>query len=84
MGAGSISGDNFDVSVIPHDLLRPLQSTSPSGPWLFPAPSAWGDEVNFCFGYVGYFVILNQSFKNTIKFIWLFVGFLGLGVQLQV
>lgn len=43
--AGSISGDNFDVSFIPHDLLRPLQSTLPSGPWLFPAPDIWGDQV---------------------------------------
>lgn len=42
---GSISGDNFDVSVIPHDLLRPLQSTVPSGPWLFPTADVWGDQV---------------------------------------
>ncbi|KAK9850975.1 hypothetical protein WJX84_006128 [Apatococcus fuscideae] len=42
---GSISGDNFDISVIPHDLLRPLQSTAPSGPWLFPAADLWGDKV---------------------------------------
>lgn len=42
---GSVSGDNFDVSVIPHDLLRPLQSTVPSGPWLFPTSDVWGDEV---------------------------------------
>ena len=43
--AGSVSGDTFDVSVIPHDLLRPLQSTVPSGPWLFPVADVWGDEV---------------------------------------
>ena len=43
--AGSISGDNFDVQVIPHDLLRPLQSTLPSGPWLFPAAEIWGEQV---------------------------------------
>jgi lysophospholipase-3 len=42
---GSISGDNFDAPVIPHDLLRPLQSTVPSGPWLFPTPDVWGNEV---------------------------------------
>lgn len=42
---GSISGDNFDISVIPHALLRPLQSTLPSGPWLFPAAEIWGDKV---------------------------------------
>ncbi|KAK9841450.1 hypothetical protein WJX74_006021 [Apatococcus lobatus] len=42
---GSISGDNFDISVIPHDLLRPLQSTAPSGPWLFPASDVWGDKI---------------------------------------
>ncbi|KAK9800276.1 hypothetical protein WJX73_002429 [Symbiochloris irregularis] len=42
---GSISGDNFDITFIPHDLLRPLQSTLPSGPWLFPAPELWGDKV---------------------------------------
>lgn len=42
---GSISGDNFDVSVIPQDLLRPLQSTVPSGPWLFPAAELWQDQV---------------------------------------
>ncbi|CAL8461900.1 g1431 [Coccomyxa elongata] len=42
---GSISGDNFDISIIPHDLLRPVQSTAPSGPWLFPSPKHWGDSV---------------------------------------
>ena len=47
--AGSVSGDTFDVSVIPHDLLRPLQSTVPSGPWLFPAADVWGDEVEHRF-----------------------------------
>ena len=44
--AGSISGDNFDVSFIPHDLLRPLQSRAPSGPWLYPNAEIWGDEVS--------------------------------------
>ena len=43
--AGSISGDNFDISVIPQNLLRPVQSTAPSGPWLFPSPDQWGDKV---------------------------------------
>ncbi|EIE25135.1 Lecithin:cholesterol acyltransferase [Coccomyxa subellipsoidea C-169] len=42
---GSISGDNFDISIIPHGLLRPVQSTAPSGPWLFPSPDQWGDTV---------------------------------------
>jgi lysophospholipase-3 len=42
---GSISGDNFDVSGVPHDLLRPVQSTAPSAPWLFPTPDVWGDKV---------------------------------------
>lgn len=32
---GQISGDPFDLPV-PHALLRPVQKTSPSGPWLFP------------------------------------------------
>jgi hypothetical protein len=43
--AGSISGDNFDIPIIPQSLLRPVQSTAPSGPWLFPAPDQWGDKV---------------------------------------
>ncbi|KAK9814182.1 hypothetical protein WJX72_001833 [[Myrmecia] bisecta] len=42
---GSISGDNFDVRFIPHSLLRPLQCTTPSLPWFFPAADLWGDEV---------------------------------------
>ena len=45
---GSISGDNFDAPFIPHDLLRPLQSTAPSGVWLFPDPDLWGDKVWIC------------------------------------
>ena len=43
--AGSISGDNFDIPVIPQNLLRPVQSTAPSGPWLFPTPDQWMDDV---------------------------------------
>ena len=43
--AGSISGDNFDISIIPQNLLRPVQSTAPSGPWLYPSPDQWGDKV---------------------------------------
>lgn len=43
--AGSISGDNFDIPVIPQNLLRPVQSTAPSGPWLFPTPDQWHDDV---------------------------------------
>ncbi len=42
---GSISGDNFDIPVIPQNLLRPVQSTAPSGPWLFPTPDQWMDDV---------------------------------------
>ena len=45
--AGSISGDNFDIPVIPQNLLRPVQSTAPSGPWLFPTPDQWMDDVCF-------------------------------------
>jgi len=43
--AGSISGDTFDITALPHDLFRPLQSMAPSGPWLFPDPDLYGDEV---------------------------------------
>ena len=43
--AGSISGDNFDIPRVPHDLLRPIQSTAPAGPWLFPTPDIWQDKV---------------------------------------
>eukprot|EP00891_Asterochloris_glomerata_P001746 jgi/Astpho2/1746/fgenesh1_pg.00032_%23_73_t len=42
---GSISGDNFDISGVPHGLLRPIQSKAPSAPWLFPTPDIWGDKV---------------------------------------
>ena len=41
---GQISGDPFDLPV-PHALLRPVQKTSPSGPWLFPRAAAYGDDV---------------------------------------
>ncbi|CAL5222795.1 g5211 [Coccomyxa viridis] len=43
---GSISGDSFDVPVIPHNIFRPLQSSAPSGPWMFPAPDMWRDEAS--------------------------------------
>lgn len=43
--AGSISGDNFDIPKVPHDLLRPIQSTAPAAPWLFPTPDIWQDKV---------------------------------------
>ena len=43
--AGSISGDAFDISALPHDLFRPLQSVAPSGPWLFPDADVFGGEV---------------------------------------
>lgn len=43
--AGSISGDNMDIPKVPHDLLRPIQSTAPAGPWLFPTPDIWQDKV---------------------------------------
>jgi hypothetical protein len=29
------AGDPFDLP-LPHDILRPVQKTAPSGPWLFP------------------------------------------------
>jgi len=45
LAAGSISGDTFDITALPHDLFRPLQSMAPSGPWLFPDPDLYGDEV---------------------------------------
>lgn len=32
---GQVSGDPFDLP-LPHSLIRPVQKTSPSGPWLFP------------------------------------------------
>jgi pimeloyl-ACP methyl ester carboxylesterase len=41
---GQISGDPFDLPV-PHALLRPVQKTSPSGPWLFPRAAAYGGDV---------------------------------------
>lgn len=41
---GQISGDPFDLP-LPHDVLRPVQKTAPSGPWLFPRAAAYGDEV---------------------------------------
>ena len=47
--AGSVSGNNFDIPVVPPGLLRPLQSVAPSGPWLFPAPDLWGDKVHLLF-----------------------------------
>ena len=43
--AGSISGDTFGISALPHDIFRPLQSVAPSGPWLFPDVDVFGDEV---------------------------------------
>lgn len=43
--AGSISGDNMDIPKVPHDLLRPIQSTAPAAPWLFPTPDIWQDQV---------------------------------------
>ena len=43
--AGSISGDNMDIPKVPHDLLRPIQSTAPAAPWLFPTPDIWQDKV---------------------------------------
>ena len=46
---GSVSGNNFDIPVVPPGLLRPLQSVAPSGPWLFPAPDLWGDKVQLLF-----------------------------------
>lgn len=42
---GSVSGDNFDIPKVPHDLLRPIQSTAPAAPWLFPTPDIWQDKV---------------------------------------
>lgn len=42
---GSVSGDNMDIPKVPHDLLRPIQSTAPAGPWLFPTPDIWQDKV---------------------------------------
>eukprot|EP00884_Botryococcus_braunii_P008556 jgi/Botrbrau1/17701/Bobra.0166s0125.1 len=42
---GSVSGNTFDIRFLPHNLLRPIQSTSPSGPFLFPQPDLWGTEV---------------------------------------
>lgn len=42
---GSVSGDNMDIPRVPHDLLRPIQSTVPAGPWLFPTPDIWQDHV---------------------------------------
>jgi len=41
---GQISGDPFDLP-LPHALIRPVQKTSPSGPWLFPRAVVWGDAV---------------------------------------
>lgn len=43
--SGSVSGDNFDIPKVPHDLLRPIQSTAPAAPWLFPTPDIWQDKV---------------------------------------
>lgn len=40
---GPISGDNFDMH-FPHNLLHQLQGTAPSGPYLFPSPSLWGED----------------------------------------
>ena len=51
--AGSISGDAFDISALPHDLFRPLQSVAPSGPWLFPDADVFGDEVRCPLCYAG-------------------------------
>ena len=45
MCAGSVSGDNFDIPKVPHDLLRPIQATAPAAPWLFPTPDIWQDKV---------------------------------------
>lgn len=45
MFAGSVSGDNFDIPRVPHDLLRPIQATAPAAPWLFPTPDIWQDKV---------------------------------------
>lgn len=41
---GQISGDPFDLP-LPHDLLHPVQKTSPSGPWLFPREAVWRTKV---------------------------------------
>ena len=35
----------MDIPKIPHNLLRPIQSTVPAGPWLFPTPDIWEDHV---------------------------------------
>ena len=35
----------MDIPKVPHDLLRPIQSTAPAGPWLFPTPDIWQDQV---------------------------------------
>lgn len=40
-----MSGSTFDIPFLPHNLLRPIQSTSPSGVFLFPQPALWQDEV---------------------------------------
>ncbi len=40
-----MSGDTFDIPKVPHDLLRPIQSTAPAAPWLFPTPDIWQDKV---------------------------------------
>ena len=44
--AGSISGDNFNAPLVPHNIFHPLQSTAPSGPWMFPARDMWQDDVS--------------------------------------
>lgn len=35
----------MDIPKVPHDILRPIQSTAPVGPWLFPTPDIWQDHV---------------------------------------
>lgn len=36
-----VSGDDFSVPFVPHDILHPIQSTCASGPWLFPTHGVW-------------------------------------------
>jgi len=45
----SISGSNFGIPLVPSDYLYPVQSSAPSGVFLWPTAAAFGDDVPLVF-----------------------------------
>jgi len=42
MAYSDVSGDNFDIPLVPHDYLKPVQAASASGNFLLPSVAAFG------------------------------------------